>query len=95
MTHENLTPMLTKIQTIEDVEKFFNELILEENLNFNPDEDFKNYIDTETELPTYTEEEAELRNHLLDQCFEVCEKKNTDIYKIGYEILFNRLGNNS
>jgi hypothetical protein len=83
--------MLSSINSITDVEAFFNHLILEENLNFHPDEDFRNYIHLNTGLPSYTEEEAELRNHLLDQCFDVCERYPADIYQIGIEILFNQL----
>lgn len=83
--------MITLIQTTSDVEKFINCLILEENLNFHPDEDFRNYVLLDTGLSSYTEEEAELRNHLLDECFDVCEKYEADIYQIGIEILFNQL----
>lgn len=83
--------MITIIQTTADVEKFINCLIQEENLNFHPDEDFKNYVQVDTGLPSYTEEEAELRNHLLDQSFDICERYQADIYQIGIEILFNQL----
>ena len=71
--------MLTEIQTIENMEQFFKELILVENLNFHPDEDFRNYVHVDTGLPSYTEAEAEVRNRLLDQCFDICEKLQADI----------------
>lgn len=83
--------MLSSINSITDAETFFKQLILEENLNFNPDEDFRNYVHVDTGLPSYTEEEAEVRNHLLDQCFDICEKHQADIYQMGIEILFNQL----
>ncbi len=83
--------MLSSITSIQDVTTFFHHLILEENLNFHPDEDFRNYVLLDTGLSSYTEEEAELRNHLLDECFDVCEKYEADIYQIGIEILFNQL----
>lgn len=83
--------MLSSITSIQDVTTFFHHLILEENLNFHPDEDFRNYVLLDTGLSSYTEEEAELRNHLLDECFDVCERYQADIYQIGIEILFNQL----
>jgi hypothetical protein len=83
--------MLTAINFVSDVETFFNHLILVESLNFHPDEDFRNYVKLETVLPSYTNDEAEERNRLLDQCFEICERKATDIYQIGVETLFNQL----
>ena len=83
--------MITIIQTTADVEKFINCLIQEENRNFHPDEDFSNYVHADTGLPSYTQEEVELRNHLLDRCFHICEKYQADIYQIGIETLFNQL----
>ena len=83
--------MIRIIQTKSDVEEFISCLILEESLNFHPDEDFRNYVHVDTGLPSYTEAEAEVRNRLLDQCFDICEKHQTDIYQMGIEILFNQL----
>ncbi len=84
--------MLTKIKSIADVEIFFHHLLEKESLNFHPDEDFRNYINLETHLPSYTIEDAELRNHLMTSCFEVCEQENdTDIYTIGLQDLFKKL----
>lgn len=83
--------MHTYIRTITDVEAFFNHLITNESLNFHPDEDFKNYINLETELPSYTATEADLRNQLMNQAFGVCERKGVDIYQIGLQKLYNQL----
>lgn len=70
---------------------FFHYLIEKESLNFHPDEDFTNYINLESELPSYTEEEAKFRNKLMEDCFTVCIRENVDIYSIGYELLYNKL----
>lgn len=83
--------MLTKIQTVADVEAFFQHLINKESLNFHPNEDFRNYISLATHLPSYTLDEAELRNELMASCFESCEKEDIDIYNIGIELLFEKL----
>ncbi|REG94307.1 hypothetical protein [Algoriphagus antarcticus] len=83
--------MLNSIQTLSDVETFFIYLIHEESLNFHPDEDFKSYINVETRLPSYSPEEAELRNKLMEACFEICEKEGVEIYDIGLPFLLDRL----
>jgi hypothetical protein len=83
--------MLKDIKNLNNVNAFVKQLI-KESVNFHPDEDFKNYIDIETKLPTYSKEEAELRNKLLDQCFEVCEKEGVDIYDFTMEIILIETG---
>jgi hypothetical protein len=83
--------MLTKIKSIADVEAFFLHLINKDSLNFHPDEDFRNYVKVETGLPSYTLEEADFRNKLMEACFKVCNRENADIYAIGVEFLFNKL----
>jgi hypothetical protein len=83
--------MLNSIHTLSDIETFFIYLIQEESLNFHPDEDFKNYINIHTHLPSYSPEEADIRNELLDTCFEICEKEGADIYAIGLQFFLDRL----
>jgi hypothetical protein len=83
--------MITEIKTIEDVEEFVTQLVAE-GLNYHPDDDFENYIDIETGDPSYMPEEALLRNKLNQQCFEICEKTETDIYDISMEIFLKETG---
>ena len=83
--------MINEITSISDVEYFFNYLINEESLNFHPDEDFRNYIHLDTDLPSYVPEEADHRNKLMEACFKVCNKENADIYQIGIEMLLHKL----
>lgn len=83
--------MIASVQYLKDVKSFFNQLIQQESLNFHPDEDFQNYINLETMLPTYTEEEALLRNKLMEQAFMICEKNQADIYRIGSDLFFKHL----
>lgn len=77
--------MITEIKTKEDVKAFFEQLI-DEGLNFHPDTPFEDYINCETREPSYTKDQADLRNLLLDQCFDVCEKHNIDIYNYANDI---------
>lgn len=73
------------------MEHFFKYLIEKESLNLHPDEDFKNYINLDTHLPTYSPEEAEFRNKLMEACFEICDQEEADIYQIGLQILLDKL----
>ena len=77
--------MIQEIKILEDVRTFFNDL-LAEDLNFHPDDDFKDYINYETKEATYAEDEAALRNHLLQLSFEICENEGADIYDLCIEI---------
>jgi hypothetical protein len=77
--------MIQEIKTVEDVKTFFNELRAED-LNFHPDDRFEHYINCETKEPIYTEGEAALRNQLLEQAFDACDKENADIYELCIEI---------
>lgn len=83
--------MINTIETVEDV-RLFAEQLLQEGVNIHPDEDFRNYINTTTKLPTYTDEESIMRNDLMEKCFELCEKTGEDIYEIMGEVLFAHLG---
>jgi len=83
--------MIKTIESLEEVVLFMKELVAE-GLNYHPDDDFEDYINMETGVPSYTSEEAALRNKLNEQCFEVCEKNNKDIYDISMEIFLIETG---
>lgn len=70
------------ITTIQDVKDFADYLVNVEHVNFNPDEDFRSYINYKTNTPTYTEAEAIKRNNLMEQCFNVCKRYGLDIYNV-------------
>lgn len=76
--------MITKIITTEDIKDFAKQLTAE-GLSFHPDDDFKDYINFTKNEPLYTFDDAEFRNDLMNQCFEVCEKEGVDIYEIMME----------
>lgn len=83
--------MIAKILTIEDV-KFFAKQLTAEGLSFHPDDDFNNYINFTNNKPSYTKEEADIRNELMNECFDVCEKDGLDIYEIMMEELLIESG---
>ena len=63
------------INTIEDVQVFFHYLVYERYVNFHPDEDFKNYICYEDKTPTFSPDEVDIFDRLMNESFEVCSKK--------------------
>ncbi len=77
--------MLSQINNPGDVIEFAK-LLIEEGTSFHPDNDFGDYINLETQQPTYTKAEADLRNELMSQCFSVCNENDIDIYDIMSEV---------
>ena len=73
------------ITSVDDVKQFFHHLADERNLNFHPDDDFRNYIQLETHAPSFTDKECDTYNRMMDESFAVCEAANADIYEIGME----------
>ena len=71
--------MLHEIVTLKDVHTFIEQITGEID-NFNPFEDFANYVYPETHLRRYTDEEAAIRNKHLDRCFDVCVKHTPDFF---------------
>lgn len=83
--------MINKISTIDDVKKFARQLTAE-GLSFHPDDDFNDYVNLQTNDPTYSAEDAEIRNNLMNDCFEVCDKEGVDVYTIMLEELLLESG---
>ena len=83
--------MINSIYNIQDVITFSKELIAE-GCNFHPDDDFHNYVNVETENPSYSFEEAERRNKLMVQCFKICEDAKMDIYDVTMEVYLKETG---
>ena len=77
------------ITTVEEVKDFFHNIVYDLDINFHPDDDFKDYVSYETGERTMDDEQAELYNRLMDEAFEVCD--DGQIYEIGSELLFERL----
>ena len=77
------------ITAVEDVKDFFHYIVYGLDINFHPDDDFKDYVSYETGERTMDDEQAELYNRLMDECFEVFD--GDQVYEIGSELLFERL----
>jgi hypothetical protein len=83
--------MIKEVKTMDDVSVFTKEII-PEGIAINLDHDFTDMINVETDEPTYTTDEAELRNALMSQCFEVCDKNEISIYDFMQEIYLKETG---
>lgn len=79
----NYTPE-SKITTVKEVRALFKHLVQERKISFQPDELFR----TDSAEYTLTEDECNLYNSLMDQAFDVCEKFNSDIYEIAFNIMY-------
>lgn len=75
------------IITIEDVKAFAKYLTNDLLLNFHTDDDFSFYVNYETKEPIFSPEEAAKYNALMNECFDVCEKANVDVYDVMGEYL--------
>ena len=70
------------ITTIAEVEDFAKFLYVQKKLAFHPDDDFADYISSESNEPFLSNEEVELFNRLMNECFNVCDSVNEDIYDV-------------
>lgn len=70
------------ITTLEDVENFVKFLYIDMQVAFHPDDDFAEYVSMETNEPSFNSEEIALFNRLTEECFNVCETANVDIYEV-------------
>ena len=76
------------ITNAEEVKDFFHHIVYDLDINFHPDEDFKEYVSMETGERTMDDEQAELYNHLMNEAFDVCGE---EVYEIGSDLLRERL----
>lgn len=84
----NIKTMIIPFETIDnidDVKRFFLWLKEDLHLLFHPDFLFEDYIEKDRK-PVFSKEECTLLNHLMDECFKVCETGDVEIYSIGLEV---------
>ncbi len=69
------------ITTLSGVKSFAQYLYGEIKLAFHPDESFEDYIDIDSHKYIFTQSEAKSLNERMEECFNVCDKENVDIYE--------------
>jgi len=85
--------MIRKIKNTDDVVIFAKQLV-KESVSFHCDDDFNDYVNVETKKKTYAKRQANFRNNLMNQCFEICEKNGIDIYDVRSGVLMQETGLN-
>ena len=78
------------ITTIEEVKDFFRHIVFDLDINFHPDDDFRDYFNQETGERSMNDEQAELYNRLMEESFVACGDDEM-VYEIGCELLKERL----
>ena len=81
------------ISTAEEVHDFFRHIVFDLDINFHPDDDFADYIDTKTSCRIMDDDEAALYNRLMDEAFEVFDDEDA-IYEMACDLLNERLTTN-
>ena len=81
-THES------RITTVEEAKDFFHHIVYDLDINFHPDDDFKDYVSISTSERTLDDEQAELYNRLMEESFDVC---GDEVYDICCDLLKERL----
>ena len=79
------------INNVDDVRKFFHYIVEERNMNFNPDDMFRDYMLADGSN-AFTPEECKIYNRLVEEAFKICDKENVGIYEIALDILKKELG---
>ena len=74
-----------EISSIEDVKSFFQSLYDKHDLAFHPDDSFHDYVNEKGER-LFEDEEAEVYDKVMEDCFTLCEREGVDIYEIGFEV---------
>lgn len=98
LTH-NTEVMKKKIQNIVaipvttagDVFTFFYRVCRDLGVNLHPDTPFGEYVDYETDKPSFNKAEIAALDAVLDTCFDVCRAASVDIYEISIDATENAM----
>ena len=77
------------LKTIDDVKEFFTWL-LDEGINFHPEDSFGKYINIETGEPSFSGPVAVELDDLMDQAWSICEKLGVDCCEVACEITLEK-----
>ena len=70
------------ITTTDEVKQFFHYVLFERHIIIHPDDSLTDLTEGQLKEMNLTSDEAMLYERLLDECFEVCERENEDIYGV-------------
>ena len=78
--------MIQAIKTENDLWALLTEVISFLGWAFHPDDPMTDYVRRDTGEPSYSPEEAERLDSLMDEAFDFCEQHGVDIYELSMEI---------
>mgnify|MGYP003405241994 CR=1 FL=1 len=78
--------MIQTINTEKDLREMLTEVISYLGWAFHPDDPMTDYVRRDTGEPSYSQEEAERLDLLMDEAFEFCKQHGVDIYELSMEI---------
>ena len=78
--------MVHTIKTKNNVQEMLTEVISYLGWAFHPDDPMTDYVRRDTGEPSYTPEEANRLDELMDEAFDFCEKQGIDIYGLSMDI---------
>ena len=78
--------MIQALKTENDLRVLLIEVISYLGWAFHPDDSMTNYVRRDTGEPSYSQEEAERLDSLMDKAFDSCEQSGIDIFELSMEI---------
>jgi len=78
--------MIQTINTKNDLRALLTEVISYLGWAFHPDDPMTDYVRRDTGEPSYSQEEAERLDYLMDEAFDFCEQHDVDIYELSLGI---------
>ena len=76
-----------RLRTLDEVKAFFEYLVKDLSVSFNPDESFHETIDYKTGEPTFSDADADILDNLMNDASGVCASEGKDIYELSWEVL--------
>jgi hypothetical protein len=78
---------LQDINTVQDVQKFFEHIVYDLGISMHVDTPFSDYYFKDTDKPCFTKKEALRYQVMMERCDFICDLEKVDIYKIGLNVL--------
>lgn len=79
------TILALTIKTTADVKEFFRQLVVDEKLNFHPDDSFTEYV--RDDVVIYSDEHARALNAQMDKAFKACHRDGSNIYALELDVM--------
>lgn len=76
------------MRSIGDVRNFAEYLLYVRKTQSQPDVPFEDYMNIQTGLPVFTEDECEYFNALMEEALVLCDSKGADINEIWRQVYY-------